>query len=564
MKKDKMIIYSVLPRLFGNRKFRRSPGGSKKINGCGKFNDFTTEVLEHYRDMGITHMWYIGVIEHATRTDYSNYGIRRDHPAVVKGEAGSPYAIKDYYDVDPDLAVDIDKRMEEFEQLIARTHEAGLKVIIDFVPNHLSREYHSDAAPEGIKDFGEDDNRHIAFSPDNNYYYIPGEELRGNFDFHAGWDEPYMENPARATGNDKFDSRVSITDWYETVKLNYGVDYAGGHVPHFDPLPDTWLKMRDILLYWAGKGVDGFRCDMAEMVPVEFWHWVIPQVKEVSPSIVFIAEIYNPGLYREYIYNGGFDYLYDKVGLYDTLRAVTCGTESASVITQRWQSLDGLQSRMLNFMENHDEQRLASDFFAGSGEKGKPAMIISATMNTNPAMIYFGQEIGERGMDVEGFSGKDGRTTIFDYWTIRSVKRYYNEGHIGQELLTDKERLLLNFYTRLLNICNEEKAISQGEFFDLTYANLGGWAYNEHRQYAYLRYYEGELILVAVNFDDYPVNVSINIPRHAFEYLGVKPSEIVMAEDLLTGTVERLSLTYHHPVSLRLEGKGGKILKLRW
>lgn len=76
--------------------------------------------------------------------------------------------------------------------------------------------------------------------------------------------EAYKEYPAKATGNNRFDAYPNINDWYETVKLNYGIDYQNGNTPHFNPIPDTWTKMLDILLFWAGKNIDGFRCDMAE------------------------------------------------------------------------------------------------------------------------------------------------------------------------------------------------------------------------------------------------------------------------------------------------------------
>jgi glycosidase len=558
----KMVVYQVFTRLFGNNCPTRKHNGSLRDNGCGKLADFTPKALEAIRKLGATHVWYTGVIEHATQTHYERYNIRPDHPAVVKGKAGSPYAIKDYYDIDPDLARDVPHRMEEFEALVKRTHEAGLKMIIDFVPNHVARQYHSDAQPRGVMALGEHDDTSHAFDPQNNFYYIPDSPLRGNIDLCQNAPEPYVEMPAKATGNDRFDAWPDQNDWYETVKLNYGVDYCGGRVPHFWPIPDTWKKMRDILLFWAGKGIDGFRCDMAEMVPVEFWSWAIPQVKEAHPELIFIAEVYNPGEYRNYIFQGHFDYLYDKVGLYDTLRAITCGHESATAITGRWQSLDDIHDHMLNFLENHDEQRIASDFFAGDGVKGRPAMIVSATLQTNPVMIYFGQELGERGMDEEGFSGRDGRTTIFDYWTVDTVSRWVHEGRFDEVRLTKEERALRKFYVRLLNLCNEEPAIRQGQFFDLTYANLTGIDFNEHRQFAYLRKFEKDLLLIMVNFDGKEVESGVCIPSHAFDFLGIPAKEKVKATDLLSGKKEEISLQPDGITRVTLPAYGGKILKI--
>ena len=294
---SKIIIYQVFTRLFGNTNNRCKANGTLQENGCGKFSDFTSKALHEIRSLGCTHIWYTGIIEHATQTDYTRYGIRKDNPHIVKGKAGSPYAIKDYYDVDPDLAENPQNRMKEFEALVTRTHEAGLKVIIDFVPNHVARQYHSDQKPSGTKDLGEDDNTEIHFSPENNFYYIPRQAFCGQFPLGEGV-EKYHEYPAKATGNDCFGAYPGINDWYETVKLNYGIDYLNNRQTYFDPIPDTWIKMRDILLFWASKQIDGFRCDMAEMVPVAFWGWVIPQIKEKYPHIDFIAEVYNPYEYR--------------------------------------------------------------------------------------------------------------------------------------------------------------------------------------------------------------------------------------------------------------------------
>ena len=560
---NKLIIYQVFTRLFGNNNNHCINNGSITENGCGKMADFTAKALGEIKKLGATHIWYTGIIEHATQTDYRRYNIRPDHPAIVKGKAGSPYAIKDYYDVDPDLAKDVPERMREFENLVQRTHRSGLKVIIDFVPNHVARQYHSDMQPDGTSQLGANDDTDYAFSPYNNFYYIPQSELHGQFDMKGAAAEPYKEFPAKATGNTRFDAYPNINDWYETVKLNYGVDYQNGGTCHFNPIPDTWNKMLDILMFWAEKHIDGFRCDMAEMVPVEFWEWAIPQVKAKYPTLLFIAEVYNPKEYGNYLFRGKFDYLYDKVGLYDTLRAIVCGNESATAITRAWQSLGGIEKRMLNFLENHDEQRIASDFFASNPRKAIPALIVSACMNVNPMMIYFGQEFGELGMDSEGFSGRDGRTTIFDYWSVDTIRRWRNGGKFDGKMLTDNQKHLYGIYQRILTLCNEEKAISQGDFFDLMYANINGWRFNEHKQYTFLRKYGRDLLLFVVNFDHISADLAINIPSHAFDFLQIPQMEQYRAVDLLTGKEENISLLPYKATEISVEGYSGKILKIK-
>ncbi|MDE6450533.1 MAG: alpha-amylase, partial [Muribaculaceae bacterium] len=355
----KPIIYQLLPRLWSNVNRDCQPSGTIEQNGSGKLNDITPKALKAIKELGVTHVWYTGVIEHAHCPDYSAWGITPDNPHVVKGQAGSPYAISDYYDIDPDIAVDINNRIGEFEALVERTHKAGMKVIIDFVPNHVARRYHSDSAPAGVEDLGHDDNREMFFSPSNNFYYITRQQF-APVDVNLGeGDDAYVEFPAKASGNDCFTAFPGKYDWYETVKLNYGIDPSNGSC-HFDPIPPTWFKMVHILRYWASKGVDAFRCDMAHMVPVEFWKWAIANVKEEYPGIEFIAELYDTAIYRQYIFDGGFDYLYDKVNLYDTLRAIECHNHSAANITSCWQTTDGLSPHMLNFLENHDAQRFGS------------------------------------------------------------------------------------------------------------------------------------------------------------------------------------------------------------
>ena len=555
---EKAIIYQIFTRLFGNTNTTRKHNGTLTDNGCGKLNAFTPAVLRRIKELGATHVWYTGVIRHATTTDYTRYGIPRQHPAVVKGNAGSPYAITDYYDIDPDLATNVEKRMNEFESLVKRTHKAGLKMIIDFVPNHVARQYKSTAKPKGIADFGENDNTGMQFSPQNNFYYCPEQSFAADIDLYHGEELPYEEFPAKATGNDCFGNRPGRNDWYETVKLNYGVDYcdAGGVSTHFSPTPDTWKKMLDILLFWAGKGVDAFRCDMAEMVPSAFWQWVTTEVRKKHHNVKFIGEVYNPGRYREYI-NAGFDYLYDKVGMYDSLRDVVCGHRSATDITRQWQTNDDIADHMLYFLENHDEQRIASDFFAGDARKGIPALMTSALMRTNPFMLYAGQEYGERGMDEEGFSGRDGRTTIFDYWSVDSLIH----GYSSRRQLTKEEKSIEATYKKVLNIATNEKAVTEGKFFDLMYVNPTSADFNADRQYVFLRSNEDDLMIVLANFSDENSDCKINIPQHAFNYLNLKQG-IMEGTDLLNGEKITITLSDTDPLNLSVEAWSGRVIKI--
>lgn len=547
--KTKPIIYQLLPRLFANDNAECIPNGTIEQNGSGKMNNISTNVLRSLKRLGVTHVWYTGVIEHAHDVDYTKYGIARHNKYVIKGKAGSPYAITDYYDIDPDIAVDVEHRLDEFDALIKRTHNAGLKAIIDFVPNHVGRQYYSDVKPAGIKDFGSDDDHTMFFSPKNDFYYITRQQFSPSIDLGEG-DDAYVEFPAKASGNDCFNAFPGQYDWYETVKLNYGVDYGDGS-RHFDPIPPVWFKMLHILRYWASKGVDGFRCDMAFMVPIEFWQWAIANVKERYPNILFIAEIYDVNLYRDFINVAGFDYLYDKVNLYDTLRGVECCNVSAANITSCWQAVEGLSDKMLNFQENHDEQRFASPQYANDAKAIFPSMIVSSMLSTGPYMLYMGQELGEKALDAEGYSGQDGRTTIFDFWSLSTLRRWRNKNKCDGQMLTDDEKQLREDYERILRLCNSEKAISMGRFFDVTYVNYNNPKFNPHRHYAFLRNYYDVTLVIAVSFDKKPADIEINIPQHAFNLLEIPQGE-VSATELLTGITEEKTLSSDTPFKVHM------------
>lgn len=534
----KLIIYQALVRYFGNKNTTNAYYGSIEENGSGKFNDINEKALTELKEFGVDYVWYTGVIEHATMTDYSSFGIKMDDPDIVKGRAGSPYAIKDYYDVAPDLAVNVNERMSEYEALIKRTHDKGMKVLMDFIPNHVARTYFSDVKPLNVKNFGENDDLTKRFDATNDFYYIPNEEFRvpvgyfpgGECYVHPLKDGKFDEFPAKATGNNVFSAQPNLNDWFETIKLNYGVDIENGNVKHFHPHPPVWKKMRDILAFWAAKGVDGFRCDMAEFVPVEFWNWVITDLKKKYPGLIFIAEAYERNEYKNFIFNGKFDYLYDKVGLYDSLKRLIMADEHArtSEITYvSQQESKGFAQHMLRFLENHDETRIASKDFAGNPWYAVPGMIVAATLAAGPLMIYNGQEVGEAAQGSQGFSGDDGRSSIFDYCGIPQHQKWMNDGAFDGGRLSEEHKSLRAFYAKLIQVAKSNEAITHGDFFEvLVGPNV----------YAFLRYTQNQQLLIVANFNRVSFELTISGAEEWPNPFNVNLQEILFA-DLLSGTV---------------------------
>ncbi|RXK52300.1 alpha-amylase family glycosyl hydrolase [Aquirufa rosea] len=526
VRNHKIIIYQMMFHLWGNTNTNLVYNGSCEQNGVTKFKDVSDKALQALANKGFTHIYATGLIEHATMEDFSAWGIPLDHPSIVKGRAGSPFAIKDYYDVNPFLATDPSQRWEEFEAMLQRIHHSNLKLIIDFVPNHLARQYLSDKKPKGIIDFGVNDQVDKAFDPNNNFYYLPGTQ----FSVPSDWTcpvpctIPYIEIPAKASGNNVFSAQPYKNDWFETVKLNYGIDFQHQQEKHFDPVPDTWNKLLDVLIFWTNVGVDSFRCDMAEMVPVEFWAYVIPKIKAINSEITFIAEIYQPHRYHDYIFKGGFDYLYDKVGLYDALRRLMEEKPEASVedITRVWQQESGeFGEHMLRFLENHDETRINSPGFAQHNLWSSiPAMVIIACLHHGPIMHYMGQEFAEPANECEGFNEALDRTTMYDFWRVETHQRWMNKGKFDGSLLTLQEKQLDDFYVKLYQFVHSNPCIQRGKFFDLQYAQ--NEEYPKRKVYAFLRYTEQDCLLIVCNFDahqDYTLDIII--PELALNMMGM-------------------------------------------
>ncbi|MBC7523949.1 MAG: alpha-amylase family protein [Flavobacterium sp.] len=564
----KVVVYQVFTRLFGNKNTTNKPWGTIQENGVGKFNDFTDKALSEIKNLGVNYIWYTGVPHHALVNDYTKFGISDDDPEVVKGRAGSPYAVKDYYNVNPDLAVNPATRLQEFEALIARTHKNGLKVIIDIVPNHIARKYEGKTNPKGVRDFGADDNVNVEYTRDNNFYYITNQSFQVptsdnykplNGEKNSLIDGKFYENPAKWTGNGSRLAKPDSNDWYETVKVNYGIKPDGTKdfpllptgfekksiAEHYafwkdKYVPNSWKKFLDIALYWTSKGVDGFRYDMAEMVPYEFWSYMNSAIKTKNPNSFLMAEVYNPAEYRNYIYLGKMDYLYDKVATYDYLKDIIQGKKSPDGLTDIQKNMIDIEHHMLHFLDNHDEQRLASPEFAGTPEKGKPLMVYSATIGTSPTMIYFGQEVGEAGNENAGF-GTHSRTSIFDYIGVPKHQRWMNDGKFDGGQLSDGEKNLRNFYKRLLNFTKNSTAL-MGKFNEIQNVNRNNTAGYDAGLYSYVRYSNSEKLVIITNFSWVTTsNFNLKIPSDVITNLKLKDGNYLL-EDQLFGSKNSLKV----------------------
>lgn len=587
---EKPRIYQLLPRLFGNENERRKINGSLAENGSGKFSDLSEAVLEKLRADNYTHLWLTGILQHATSTDYAAAGQAADDPDLLKGIAGSPYAIRDYFDVSPDLADDPAARLEEFKALTVRMRAAGLKLILDFVPNHVARSYASDIRPELV--FGNKDRRGKFFLPDNNFFYLTPEVAEGSGPLRLPTIDPrtgkVVNETARVvgradgyflperrhgkvTGNNVVSWQPSTDDWYETVKLNYGFNFLDREAPPEYPsalsprkrIPDTWKKMDAIIAYWQELGVDGFRVDMAHMVPPEFWKWLIHRARGRQEEVFFMAEAYEddpakvpshePSLRASdgvmvALLDAGFNAVYDDAS-YDVLMELVEADAWANDL-DRVNTEKGAMffDRALRYTENHDEVRLAHPHTWGGGgmDVGRPVSATLFGMSRGPVMVYHGQKVGEPALGREGFGGDDERSSIFDYWSLPELNKWWNEGAADGAGLSLEQKDLRAWYVGLLGLLGE-RAFTTGNTILLNQANQDNPFYGKieevgpsgHWLHAYLRSdpTADSHYLVASNFHPKADmrHVRIRLPEAALASLGIAEEGsgwIVMEERL--------------------------------
>ncbi|MBK1855432.1 hypothetical protein JO972_10715 [Verrucomicrobiaceae bacterium 5K15] len=563
-------IYQLMVRHFGNTNETRKPHGTIEENGCGKFNDINDAALLSLKQLGITHVWLTGVLEQASSTSYPDRP--GDFPGLLKGKAGSPYAVRDYFDVCPDYAVEPENRLAEFQALLKRIGSHGLKAIIDFIPNHVARSYASDVHPE--LSFGKDDDTSHFFDPNNNFYYLGDLHPGGGKPLKLPSDDGPLPYPpesehGKVTGNNAITWSPSRNDWYETIKLNYGHDFSVGPpcqlihpLPAPDAIlsmtPDTWQKMDSILAYWQDMGVEGFRVDMAHMVPMPYWHWQIRRCRQRNASVFFMAEAYDndpakltDGNVLDELLTAGFNAVYDAPS-YDVLKAVIEHGKWANDLDEATSPFCPRFHSALRYAENHDEVRIASprEWAAAGMDIGRPVCAILFGLGRGPIMIYNGQETGEAALDAEGFCGDNARTSIFDYWSMPSFTPWVNNHRYDGAKLNQPRKELRNFYSRLLRLC-AEPAFTAGEFYGLNFANHnnpnygrhGGEFVSGHWLYSYLRYdaASGQTFLVVVNLhpSETLVNVHVQIPENALQWMNNSAEHLSFTDRLGSATATK-------------------------
>ena len=518
---ERVVIYQLVVRHFSNTTTTRRVDGTLEDNGVGRFDDIDDDAIAGLKELGVTHVWLTGIPRQATLTDWSSIGLPPDDPDVVKGRAGSFYAVRDYFDTSPDYATDPTKRLDEPKALIERLHDADLKVLVDLVPNHVARGYGSVVRPDS--DFGAGDDPTVFFDPDNHFFYLvdpPGQALElsrpegwnpAGVSFDGRYAREDGSEPGRTpkvTGNDVTSPRPSANDWYETVKLNWGYDFTSG-TASYDPRPATWDTMDEVVAYWQDLGVDGFRADFAHLVPGEAWTWLLQRARDRDPDAFFVAEAYDNLIGLQ---DTGFDAVYHDAA-YDALKRLYQGRASQGDVDGVYLGLSNeRRHRWLHYLENHDERRIASPLVAsgsedgsgfGSAAAGRQLGPLQFLITNGPVLIYNGQEVGEDGSGVEGFGGEDGRTTIFDYWSLPALQGWVNDHAYDGGGLTSEQAALRDWYGQLLTGPVHDPDVRGSGFWGLEYVNNStanpGFP-DDLYTFARFRPGSGRLVLVVVNF----------------------------------------------------------------
>ena len=533
------IIYQLFVRHFSNCEEAGVEWGSIDQNGCGKFNQISEEALESLAHLGVTHIWLTGVLRHATQTSYDQ--LPSQEQTIVKGIAGSPYAVVDYFDVDPDLAENVNDRLVEFASLMIRCRKFGLIPLIDFIPNHVSRAYHSEH-----HDFGEGDDHKTFFNKNQGYYYlqpdpsIPAPPLKLPDGYFSG-----EKDFGRVTGNNCVSWAPSPFDWYETIKLNYGYDFVAGlgslhSLPHWlslkDDVPRTWQIMDDVITFWQKLGIGGFRCDMAHMIPMDFWKWEISRARVRMPGVFFIAEAYNDNMKTtfgdptEALIDAGFEGVYDA-DAYHLAKAVYENGAWANDFDRLFNRPTMMQRHGVRYIENHDEVRVSSPkAWAGIGDKIIISMMTLLYASSQaPILLYNGQEVGEKAEGPGGFGGNDGKTSIFDYTHLNQLQLWVAKGKFDGSSMGEREKEIHHLHSRILKVMSHP-AMVDGEFYGLNWANMQNMTFGRepgetssgHWVYAMLRKdpHSKKCLMIVCNLS--PTlnfyNLKVYIPRNALDW----------------------------------------------
>jgi glycosidase len=342
------------------------------------------------------------------------------HPLGVekrKGTLGSPYSVQDYYGINPEFGT-----LDDFKSLVAAAHKNGMKIVIDLVANHTA------------------------------------------------WDSKMAkEHPEWFTKDSAGNFIPPVADWSDVIDLNYGNK-------------DLRRYMIEMLKYWVRDiGIDGYRCDVSEMVPVDFWDEARAALDSIKP-VFMLSE----GMYAEH-HLKAFDMTYGW-NSYHTMADIFAGKKPAfemdSVLIRESLSYPK-KSLRLRFSSNHDENAWDMPDIQKFGDDGaKMAAVLTNTFPGVP-LLYNGQEVGSRE-----------KLGLFEKHEVDWTK--------GKEW-TD-------FYTTLYAIRKNNSALALGDY-QFVKNNL------PEKIYSFIRTDGRNTVLVAVNFSDKQQTATLTLPK-VFPSLG--------------------------------------------
>jgi len=376
----------------------------------GTFRAFESH-LPRLKELGIDVLWLMPV---------NPIGVKNR-----KGVLGSYYSVKDYMSINPEFGT-----MDDFKHLVDQVHQQGMKIIIDWVPNHSS------------------------------------------------WDNPLTVSHPEFYLHDSLGGFVSPFDWTDVIRFDYSN-------------PGLRKYMTDAMKWWYTQtGIDGFRCDVAHMVPVDFWNDLRASLDSIRP-VFLVAEADQPFLHEK-----AFDVTYDWK-FHHIMNSIASGKMDATMVKKHFAWVDSVypgDSYLMQFTSNHDENSWNGTEYERMGDGALCFAVLAATIPDIP-LVYTGQE-----------AGLNKRLKFFEKDTI-------NWGNYS----------LTSFYQKLIGLKKRNNALRNGDGGRPVFLSTG----RDSAVVAFVRKGDDDKILVLCNLSPLPQAIVIKNDLLPGEYNEVFTGNLV-------------------------------------